>query len=132
MSCTEIAKEQIKCRQQQMPHLHQDIMDKSIEKLFQEVIFQPIIWDRLDSAGAALLALIAIDTNAFSGVVSKICSLLEVEKRNRLQQEFMILIKPDVVAKVLQHGREGRMNRQLFKKDFENFVKKSHSFMMLK
>jgi len=34
------------------------------------------------------------------------------------------------VAKVMENGRAGRLNRLAFKKDFEIFVKDTHSFLI--
>ena len=103
--------------------LHQDLFNKCSLKILQDVIFQPAIWDRLDPAGNALLPLIAIDINAFASIVGHICSLLNDDKRTRLEGSFHKLVKPEVVGKVMENGREGRMNRTMFKKDFEAFVK---------
>lgn len=127
-----ITKEQIRVRSlHNTERLNQDLFNKCSSKLLQDVVFQPLIWDRVDPTGNALLPLIAIDISAFACVVGQICDLLESDKRLRLEASFHNLVKPEVVAKVMENGRAGRLNRLAFKKDFEIFVKDTVSWLIL-
>lgn len=110
-----------------------DIVDNCTSRLIQEVIFQPIIWDRLEPAGMALLPLAAIDVQKFVGLVNAISQQLGPDdKQKRLHSAFEKLIKPDVLAKVAMDGREGRVVRVQFKKDFDVFVLDVQSFLVMK
>merc|ERR1712071_378594 len=123
----EIAREHLKNRVLQN-HLnyHPDILIHCCRRLLQEVIFQSIIWDRLEAAGAALLPLVAVNVQQFVALVNEICASVQFdseEKRKRLQAAFERLIQPDALAKVISVGYEGRMNRMKFRQGFEVFVR---------
>ena len=110
-----------------------DIFDNCTGRLIQEVVFQPIIWDRLEPAGAALLPLAAIDVQKFIGLVNSISQQLGSEdKQRRLHAAFEKLIQPELLAKVAIDGREGRIVRVQFKNDFNTFVRDIQSFLVVK
>ena len=112
-----------------------DIFDNCTFRLIKEVVFQPIIWDRLEPAGTALLPLAAIDVQKFISVVNAISQQLQLGsdgKQRRLHSAFEKLIKPDMLAKVGAEGREGRIVRVQFKKDFDDFVRDVQSFLVMK
>lgn len=111
---------------------HSDIFDKCSGRLLHDVVFQSIIWDRLEPAGLALLPLIAVDVHRFVAIVTELTSQAPLEHQVRLHVAFESLIQPAVLTKVSSGGYEGRMNRMRFKKDFEVFVKEVHSFLLLK
>mmetsp|Transcript_839 Transcript_839/g.1941 ORF Transcript_839/g.1941 Transcript_839/m.1941 type:complete len:1304 (-) Transcript_839:31-3942(-) len=111
---------------------HADIVDKCSTRLLHEVVFQPIIWDRLEPAGMALLPLATIDMGRFGVVVTTLSSQFgSAENIQRFQAAFQSLMQPQVVQKVASGGYEGRMNRLKFKAAFEEFVKEVHSFLVL-
>jgi hypothetical protein len=111
---------------------HPDIIDTASTRVLQDVVFQSIIWDRLEPAASALLPLAAIDMGRFANVVSVISSQFgSLEKAQRFQAAFQRLMKPEVVSKVASGGYEGRMNRLKFKAAFDEFVKDIHSFLVL-
>jgi len=113
--------------------VHNGIFDNCARRLLQEVVFQGIIWDRLEPAGFALLPLAAVDVNKFASSVNEMSHQLgSVEKQERLKVAFQRLIQPDVIAKVASGGYEGRINRLKFKKAFEEFVREVHSFLVTK
>jgi len=112
--------------------VHADIIDKCATRLLSEVVFQTIIWDRLEPAGSALLPLAAIDMGRFANAVSAISTQFgSPEKAQRFQTAFQKLLRPEIVAKVASGGYEGRMNRLKFKAAFEDFVKEIHSFLVV-
>lgn len=111
---------------------HPDIIDTASTRVLQDVVFQSIIWDRLEPAASALLPLAAIDMGRFANVVSVISSQFgSLEKAQRFQAAFQKLMKPEVISKVASGGYEGRMNRLKFKAAFDEFVKDIHSFLIL-
>jgi hypothetical protein len=102
-------------------------------RLIAEVIFKPVIWDRLEPAGTALLPLVATDFQSFIGLVDSMKQQLGcADKQRRLQKAFETLIKPELLAKVSAEGREGRFVRYQFKSDFNNFVREVQSFLITK
>mmetsp|Transcript_17121 Transcript_17121/g.25568 ORF Transcript_17121/g.25568 Transcript_17121/m.25568 type:complete len:1342 (-) Transcript_17121:106-4131(-) len=107
------------------------IFENCCSRLLNEVIFQAIIWDRLEPAGMALLPLAAVDINKFATVVNTISQQLDLEKQQRLQTAFQRLMQPDVILKVSNGNYGGRNNRLRFKKDFEIFVKDIHSAVLV-
>ena len=110
-----------------------DIFDNCNYRLINEVIFQPIIWDRLEPAGNALLVLVALDVQRFIGLVNTISQQFgSDDKQRRLHAAFEILIQPEILAKVGAEGKEGRFVRYQFKSDFNKFVRDVHSFLILK
>jgi hypothetical protein len=117
------------------PHLSTkaDIFDNCSYRLIKEVIFQPIIWDRLEPAGMAFLPLAAIDVQKFIGLVNAISQQLGGdEKQRRLHIAFEKLIKPEMLSKVAAEGREGRFVRLQFKNAFDGFVRDVHSFLIMR
>jgi len=115
------------------PPNSEGLIDKCTRRLLTEVIFQNVIWDRLEPAGMALLPLAAIDINSFGRVVQAIAQQIPPEQQQRLMSNFESLIRADVVSKMAtSKGHEGRKNRILFKKDFESFCHEIHSFLLKK
>ena len=111
---------------------HADIFDACSHCLLQQVVFQTIIWDRLEPAGMALLALAAVDLAKFAAIITSIVPQFgSIEKQQRVQAAFEQLMQPGVLSKVSSGGYEGRMNRLKFKKDFELFVRDIHSFLVI-
>jgi len=115
-----------------------DIFESCTARMIQEVIFQPIIWDRLEPAGMALLPLIAaLGVPRFVGVVNKISQRVlgaDDERRGRLHNAFERLVRPEVLAKVANatEGRDARVVRVQFKRDFDVFVRDVQSFLIVK
>ena len=111
---------------------HPGIFDECTRRLLQEVVFQSIVWDRLEASGLALLPLAAVDVNRFVAVVNGLAHQVPGEQQARLHASFENLVQPEVLAKVTSGGYDGRMNRIKFKKNFELFVKDIHSFLVIK
>lgn len=112
---------------------HPDIFTKLSKRLLTEVIFQNTVLDRVEATGAALLPLAAVNINQFAAVVQELSSHVQDEQqRARLQAAFTKLIQPEIMAKVLETGYAGRINRMQFKEKFEEFVEEVHSFLVLK
>lgn len=109
-----------------------DLLDKCSHRLLMEVIFQNCVWDCIEAAGLALLPLAAADLNRFAAVVQRICQQIPAEHQPRLSHAFELLLRPEVLSKVMSSGYEGRQNRVRFKKDFEIFCHEVHSFLVLK
>lgn len=108
-------------------------LDKCSSRLLLDVVFQNKVWDRLESAGVALLPLAAVDVNRFANVVTELVNKIPVDdQKARLQASFQSLMQPEVLHKVSSGGLEGRKNRIQFKKDFDNFCHNVHSFLILK
>ena len=130
----EVAREHLKSGVLQN-HLtqHPTILIDSCRRLLQDVIFQSIIWDRLEASGSALLPLVAVNVQQFVGLVNEISSKFSSNdgKKERLQTAFEKLLQPNVLAKVVSNGFEGRKNRIAFKKDFEVFVRDVNSFLIV-
>jgi hypothetical protein len=114
-------------------HLVQNpsMFDDCAVRLLQEVIFQTMIWDRLEPAASALLPLAAIDMERFANVVNSISQHLDASKKQRMQAAFQQLMQPDVVAKVANGNYGGRLNKMRFRRDFEVFVKDIHSAVLV-
>jgi hypothetical protein len=128
-----LAKEQIKSNSL-AAHLatKNDIIESCTQRLMQEVVFQPMIWDRLEPASMALLPLAAIDVHKFVALVNSIAQQLDADNQIRFHSALEKLIKPEVLARVAADGREGRMVRLQFKADFDIFVRDVHSFLIVK
>ena len=107
------------------------MFDSCSQKLLEEVIFQTIIWDRMDPAAYCLLPLAAVDMNRFATVVNGISQKLDSVKQQRMQDAFRRLMQPDVIAKVSKGNYGGRLNKLRFRKDFELFVKDIHSAVLI-
>jgi hypothetical protein len=108
------------------------IIDKCSRRLLTEVVFQNIIWDRIEPAGLALLPLAAIDIHRFATVVHGIAQQVPHEHQPRLIGAFEVLLKTDIVTKAASSGYEGRRNRIIFKQDFEVFCHEVHSFLVIR
>jgi hypothetical protein len=108
------------------------IFDRCTRRLLSEVVFQTLVFDRVEAAGMALLPLAAVDLNRFAAVVQELASnILDQQHRARLEAAFAKLLQPEAVAKVAAEGYEGRVNRVKFRGDFEDFVNEIHSFLVL-
>jgi hypothetical protein len=108
------------------------LFDKCSRRLLLEVVFQSVVWDRLESAGMTLLPLAAADLARFGAVVQHLTQQVPIEHQQRLSSAFEALLKHDILSKVSSRGNEGRHNRIRFKKDFENFCHEIHSFLVIK
>jgi hypothetical protein len=93
--------------------------DKITRRMLRDVVFQNVIWDRLEVAGMALLPLVAVDLQQFAIVVQDLTRLYIANPvhQHRLTAAFETLLSNEVVSKVLSRGYEGRQNRILFKKN---------------
>ena len=109
---------------------HPDIFDICLRRLLNEVVFQRIVWDRLEPAGFAMLPLAATDIHRFAATVHELTANLLGEQQIKLEAAFRKLIRPELIHKA-STGYEGRMNRVKFKKDFETFVKEAHAFLIV-
>lgn len=108
------------------------LIDNCTRRLLVDVVFQNIIWDRIEPSGLALLPLAAIDITRFAAVVQGIAQQMPSENQQRLKTAFEGLLKSEMLAKVTSTGYEGRKNRILFKRDFESFCHEIHSFLIMK
>jgi len=108
------------------------LLDNCSCRLLMDVIFQTCVWDRMETAGMALLYLTVVDWNRFTMVVQSICQKIPLEQQGRLSNSFERLLQPEILSKALTSGYEGRQNRIRFKKDFEHFCHEIHSFLILK
>jgi hypothetical protein len=111
---------------------HEGLIDKCSRRLLMEVVFQNIVWGRLEAAGSALLPLAAIDLTRFAAVVQEMAHKIPPENRPRLMAAFQSLLKPELLSKITSGGYEGRKNRIMFKKDFEMFCHEIHAFIVIK
>jgi hypothetical protein len=101
-----------------------DIIEDCTQRLIQEVIFQPIIWDRLEPVAMTLLPLLA--SMEFSNIAVLVNAIsLQTGSQDRLNAAFEKLIKPELVSKTAL-----RMTRMKFKTEFDSFVKDVHSFLV--
>lgn len=108
------------------------LVEKCSRRLLMEVVFQNIIWDRIEAGGTALLTLAALDVSMFAGVVQGITQQIPAENQQRLSASFQVLLKQEVLVKVTSQGYEGRQNRIRFRKDFEDFCNEIHSFLLIR
>jgi hypothetical protein len=108
--------------------------DKITRRLLRDVVFQNVIWDRLEVTGMALLPLVAVDLQQFAIVVQDLTHLYIANPvhQHRLTAAFETLLSREAVSKVLSQGYEGRQNRILFKKNFETFCHEIHSFLVIR
>jgi hypothetical protein len=108
------------------------ILEKCSRRFLMDVVFQSIVWDRLESSAMFFLPLAAADLSRFGSVVRQLTLQLPTEHQSRVAGLFQNLLNPEVVGKVGSQGYEGRQNRIKFKKDFEVFCHEIHSFLVLK
>jgi hypothetical protein len=80
------------------------LLDKCSRRLLLEVVFQNIIWDRLESAGMALLPLAAVDLSRFAAVVQGITQQIPAEHQQRLSAAFATLLNQEILSKVTSRG----------------------------
>ena len=110
-----------------------DIADQCAKRLLLEVVYQPIVMDRLEAAAMAILYIAACDVNRFANVVQEVSlQITNQEQRTRLDIAYTKLIQPDVLSRAGANGYEGRTNRLSFRKAFESFVNEIHSFLVLR
>lgn len=112
---------------------HLDVLDRCTKHLFLEVIFQQLVWDRLDETSNALLVLVAADVGRFGLVARELEErTTNPDERGRLHRAFERLVQEDVIAGALLDGYEGRSNRRRFKDDLEAYANEVHSFLLVK
>eukprot|EP00934_Nitzschia_sp_Nitz4_P002807 Nitzschia sp. Nitz4//scaffold6_size259037//233728//237577//NITZ4_001123-RA/size259037-augustus-gene-0.308-mRNA-1//1//CDS//3329557040//2797//frame0 len=109
-----------------------ELLDKCTQRVLLEVVFQHIVFDRLEASGLVVLHLALADMNRFVSVLQRISQQVPPEQVTRLMKAFEDLLHPDVLTKAGGGGFEGRQNRIRFKKDFDNFCKDVHSFLVMK
>jgi hypothetical protein len=110
-----------------------EILDQCTKRLLSDIVYQPIVVDRMEAAAMTLMYISACDVNRFANVVQELSLLLpNPQQRARLDVAYTKLIQPDVLSKAGANGYEGRMNRISFRKSFELFVNEIHSFLILR
>jgi hypothetical protein len=129
-----IAREHLKANVLQM-HLSvkPDLLDDCIRRLIVEVVIQPLVTDRVEACGMALLPLAAANVQRLSALLTSICQQAPNEYQHyRLEQAFTKLLQMEMLSKAAEVGFEGRSNRMKFKDAFQVFVNDVHSFLILK
>lgn len=112
---------------------HPEVLDGCSRRILTEVIFVPVVGDRLEAAGNALFALAATDPNRFASVLSELShQVTDAVQKARLESAFTTLLQPEVFSKVSASGYEGRQNKIKFKETFQLFVNDVHSFLIIK
>lgn len=112
---------------------HPDVLDRCTKHLFVEVIFQQLVWDRLDETSNALLVLLAADLGRFGLIARELEDrTANLDQRGRMHRAFEKLLQQDVIAGALLDGYEGRSNRRRFKDDLEAYTNEVHSFLLVK
>jgi CRM1 C terminal len=130
-----------------------DLLEHCIRQVLTQVVFRPVVLDRVEAAGMAVLPLAAAAAAAAAtttstnpggvgvvvdnGLVRVVRELnisipTTLEQQERLQQAFSDLFLPDRLMKAAMTGYEGRMNRVLFKEAFQDFVNQVYSFLVIK
>jgi hypothetical protein len=110
-----------------------DLLDVCICRLITEVVVHPLVVDRLEACGMAMLPLAAANINRLQAVIQSICQQVSNEhQRYRLEQAFTKLLQMEYLEKAGQSGFEGRNNRNQFKGSFKEFVNDIHSFLILR
>ena len=110
-----------------------DLLDNCLRRLLMEVIFQPLVVDRVEACGMALLPLAAANVTRLSSVLTAICQQVSNDhQRYRLEQAFSNLLQMEALSKAAETGFEGRANRIQFKEKFQEFVNDVHSFLILR
>eukprot|EP00977_Amphora_coffeiformis_P009278 scaffold2103_cov185-Amphora_coffeaeformis.AAC.23 len=129
-----IAREHLKAQVlQQHLTVKPQLLDECIGKLIVEVVFQPLVVDRVEACGMALLPLAASDVNRLGNVINSICQQASNDyQRVRLEKAFTKLLQMEMLSKAAVAGFEGRSNRMAFKEAFQEFVNDVHSFLILK
>lgn len=113
--------------------LRQHYFDSVVNRLFTDVIFQRVISDRVEAAGAALLPFLEADFGRIGSLVHTFTSSVpDALQRQRLQQAFGKLLRHDVVSKARVPGLEGRTHRKEFKRLFEQFVGETQTLLVIR
>jgi hypothetical protein len=119
-------------------HLSQrsDLLDGCTREIFQKVVFQPLVYDRLEATSHALLPLAAVQENRFSAVIHDLLvessTIKNPEQHRCLGLALEKLFAQEIIANVLEEGYEGRINRRRFKESLEEFVKTVHSLVVFR
>lgn len=114
-------------------NLRQHYFDSTVKRLFAEVIFQRVIADRVEAAGAALLPFLETDLGRIGNLVETFAlNVPDASQRQRLQHAFSKLLRHDVVSKTRIPGVEGRTSRKEFKRLFEQFVAETQAFLVIR
>ena len=110
-----------------------DFLENCTQRIFKDLVYSQLVWDRLEAVSNALLVIAAIDLPRFVAAANTVTqSRINQEQQQRLQIAQQKLFQHDMLSKVLEEGYEGRHNRRSFKESFEEFVNDVHSFLMVR
>ena len=112
-----------------LTHQAPDLWDQCLQRLFADVIFRPVIVDRMESAGMALLVVAAANRNRLPMTLTHICEQ-SYQRDNRLKEALSKLLTAERLNNVSLSGYDGRMNFVLFRDAFQEFVTQIQSFLM--
>jgi hypothetical protein len=113
--------------------LLQHVFDVTVNRLFTDVVFQRIIADRVEAAGAALLPFLEADCGRVATLAEGLVSKVQDDRqRECLGIAFTKLLRPEIISKTRIAGHEGRANRKEFKRLFEKFVAETQAFLVLR
>ena len=116
---------------------HPALLSDCMHKLLHMVVYEGSIWDRLDAASNALLALVLCDRDAFLRMVHGILEQQPPSVKDRLRQEFEEMIKaiPPPQAGDGGKGRGVMTDRQTklaFRDRLKEFAKRVRPFMQMR
>lgn len=111
-----------------------DLIGHCAKRLFAEVIFQPVVRDRMNATSNVLLSLIAADLGSFRPLVNDLLQQIpDPRHRPRLEGAFVKLAQqPNVLSGATKEGYEGRDARTRFHKVFVKFLDEIHACMVLR
>jgi hypothetical protein len=112
---------------------HPDLFERCTKHILRDIVFQQLVFDRMEATSDALLILISLDLNKFAMLVQELGqSLCSLDHQKQLNEAFQKLIQQEMINNVLKEGWEGRANRRYFKENLEEFVNTTNSFLVLK
>ena len=110
-----------------------DLVGLCAKRLLSEVVFQPVVRDRMSETSAVLTLLLAADLHKFTPVVQELLTQTpDPRYRPRLEAAFTKLVQPNVISQAVKEGHEGRSARVSFGKLFAQFLDEVHAFMVLR
>lgn len=119
---------------------HPGLLSDCMHKLLHMVVYEGSIWDRLDAASSALLALVLCDRDAFLRMVHGILEQQPPGVKGRLRHEFEEMVKAIPPPQVPPAGGGGkgrgmitdRQTKLAFRDRLKEFAKRVRPFMQMR
>mmetsp|Transcript_27970 Transcript_27970/g.67866 ORF Transcript_27970/g.67866 Transcript_27970/m.67866 type:complete len:1289 (-) Transcript_27970:2541-6407(-) len=114
----------------QQLHSQPDLLAGATTTIVQ-MIYQPVVFERIEEVSGVLLSLLALDAAKLVAVMEKVARQSKCYDQSRFRKTLEPLVRQDLITNVLETGYEGRQCRKEFGEVTKRFSNEMQAFLVL-